>query len=100
MKLIASKKMTYNTRRLVAGDEFDAKEIDAKILIYRKKAKQYTAPVAPQPEPAQTPETIYSSDYIEQLRQNARDIGIDVDNRWGSRRLKIEIERKGGEANG
>ncbi|WP_246504706.1 hypothetical protein [Microvirga antarctica] len=39
MKMIATKSMTYATRRLNAGDVFDAKPRDARILRAVKKAR-------------------------------------------------------------
>lgn len=39
MKLIALKPLRYKTRRLLAGDEFDAPERDAKVLIAVKRAR-------------------------------------------------------------
>ncbi|HTN40833.1 MAG TPA: hypothetical protein VLZ84_06745 [Asticcacaulis sp.] len=38
--LIATKALMYNTRRLMAGDAFQAKPADAKLLIAIKKARR------------------------------------------------------------
>lgn len=78
-KLIASKTMRYATRMLSAGDDFTASARDARLLIALKRAAPY---VPPAPEPM-----------IEQLREQAVALGIDVDKRWGDRRLKEEIEK-------
>ncbi len=40
MKLVAIKSMTYATRRLEAGDRFEASLRDARILIAIKKAQE------------------------------------------------------------
>lgn len=86
MKLIALKKMTYSTRHLVAGDPFDAKDMDARILVGTKKAMAATPPRIQEVRP-NVPD-------IEALRATAKSLGIDVDNRWGIRRLQSEIDRK------
>ena len=39
MKLIANKSMKYKTRRLQAGDEFDATNMHARILVGARKAR-------------------------------------------------------------
>lgn len=45
VKLIALDRMRYGTRRLLAGDEFEAKPSEAKIWVLLKKAKE--APLRP-----------------------------------------------------
>ncbi|MBZ9653537.1 hypothetical protein [Phyllobacterium lublinensis] len=59
MKLIATKSMTYATRRLQAGEQFEAGPRDARLLIAIKKAKPgdgdgeagTSVPTIPVPEP-------------------------------------------------
>lgn len=66
MKLIATKSMSYNTRRLKAGDEFEATNMHGRILMAGKRAKpapdreekparapRKAAAVQPQPETQQ-----------------------------------------------
>lgn len=43
--LIANRSMRYNTRRLVAGDVFDARPKDAKLLVLVNRADVYVPPV-------------------------------------------------------
>lgn len=43
-KLIATKSMTYATRRLMPGDAFEARPADARLLIAIKKAKADRVP--------------------------------------------------------
>lgn len=38
MKLVATKSLSYNTRRLQPGDQFEASDKDAKLLVGIKKA--------------------------------------------------------------
>jgi hypothetical protein len=53
VKLRAVKNLSYNTRRLLAGEEFEANDRDAKILIGIKKARAVRQPAAvPPPPPA------------------------------------------------
>lgn len=53
-KLIALKSLTYNTRRLLAGDEFMARPTDARLLIAIRKASdpnvRVTGSVPPPPK--------------------------------------------------
>jgi hypothetical protein len=107
MKLIAIKKMTYATRHLVAGDPFEAKDRDARILIGIRKAKpaaakpsqrpKTTTVMAPSPPlsevaaPEEQPST--GDDDIARLRKTARQVGLIVDKRWGRQRLRDEIAK-------
>jgi hypothetical protein len=114
MKLIATKKMTYATRHLVAGDPFEAKDRDARILIGIRKAKAaaaktsqrtkttVAAPPPPMPpagevsEPQQQQPQEQPSgngDEIARLRKTARQVGLIVDKRWGRQRLRDEIAK-------
>ncbi len=49
VKLRAAKDMKYGTRRLRAGDEFDAPNKDAKLLIAIKQAHEMRPPAAVRP---------------------------------------------------
>jgi hypothetical protein len=97
MKLIATKAYSYNTRRLRAGDEFEANEYWARVLVGARRASYAQAvreeapkPVArvvvPEPEPEDTGMQI-----LMKLRAQAERLGIDVDGRWGAARLQQEI---------
>lgn len=110
--LVAVQRMTYNTRRLQAGDSFDASERDARLLVGLRKAKigPPPAPARAQPraEPVRPPEPARPAappsaepeaehgPYIERLRATARSLDIAVDLRWGARRLESEIASKRG----
>lgn len=52
-RLIATKSMRYATRRLQAGDVFEAKPRDARLLIAVKKARAERAPGKIAPPPAE-----------------------------------------------
>jgi hypothetical protein len=53
VKLRAVKNLKYGTRRLLAGEEFDASDKDAKLLIGIKKASAVRQPAhVPPPPPA------------------------------------------------
>lgn len=51
MRLIATRSMTYNTRRLMPDDRFEANDRDAKILIGIKKARAADRVVGAVPRP-------------------------------------------------
>lgn len=98
MKLTAIRPMSYKTRRMQAGDEFDATATDAKILIAMRKARYLTREIgAFDPPPAPVAEAIGPPpDHDAErdaLRELAQSMGIDVDGRWGVARLEQEIER-------
>lgn len=86
--LIATKPMTYATRRLKAGDPFRANRRDARILRAIGKAADAPArvPQARQAEAAQSP--------LDTLRLQAGAIGVAVDGRWGEARIQQEIEMR------
>lgn len=55
VKLEALKRQSYNTRRLEAGDVFEADRKFARVLIAQKRAREFSGEVArpaPEPEPA------------------------------------------------
>lgn len=98
----------YGTRRLEAGDEYEAPAEEAIAQVAMRKAdfvkgkkKEVVAPapaeppapvheLEPEPEPVETP------DKIDQLRIEATQFGIDVDGRWGVARLRHEIAKARG----
>ncbi len=59
-KLVATKELTYNTRRLFAGDEFEASNRDAVILTAIRKAKRVRAPGRVAAPPAKVAKEIAS----------------------------------------
>lgn len=77
-KLIAERTHNYGTRRLRAGDEYEASEQDARVLVAVLMAR--LAPDHP------------STDELEQLRTEAETLGIRIDRRWGPVRLNYEIK--------
>jgi hypothetical protein len=76
-RLIAEHGHCYGTRRLRAGDEYEASEMDARVLVAVLMAR-----LAPEP----------STDELERLRAEAEALGIRVDGRWGPVRLNYEIK--------
>jgi len=95
MKLIATRSYRYATRRLQAGDEFDATDMHARILVGARKAR-YAPDRAPQQQPAvlMPTEVVEAPDVqpsIDKLRAQAERLGIVVDGRWGVTRLQQEI---------
>ncbi len=102
VKLIALRKMMYNTRHLQAGDRFEARAVDAVVLTdLRKSARvDYEAPVVTQaaaqqpPPPPQPPqsEEVASALALADLRAAAEGLGIRIDRRWAEGRLRQEIE--------
>lgn len=97
MKLIATRAMRYKTRRLQAGDEFEeANDVFARVLVMRKRAEYAPdKPVAkPAPEPPRpAPPAAEEDNSVDDLREEAERLGIDVDGRWGKVRLQAEIAR-------
>ena len=114
-KLITTKPHKYGTRHLVAGDEYEVPERHAFALVAGKRARfapdrnklaaapvpkklvtvlpsnlvvsdHETQPVDRKPEPA-------TADPLDDLRARAKDLGIEVDGRWGAARLRYEINQ-------
>jgi hypothetical protein len=77
-RLIAEKNHFYGTRRLRAGDEYEATDVDASLLVAVLMARY--APDKP------------SADELEELRAEAEALGVRVDGRWGPVRLNYEIK--------
>ena len=76
MRLIAIKPNTYGTRHLQAGDEFEIGDRYARTLLVTGLAKVAGG----------------KPDDLIELRAAAQTLGIDVDKRWGARRLQAEID--------
>jgi hypothetical protein len=100
----------YGTRRLEAGDEYEAPVEEAIAQVAMRKADfvkgkkpaaaapapaEIPAPPAPEPMGAPQPEPVEleSATRIDGLRAQATQLGIDVDGRWGVARLQYEIGR-------
>lgn len=101
MKLIATRSLKkYGTRRMQAGDEFDATPRHAKWLFAVRKAKDARREAGTLPPPPPAVARMLGSEHSEQphperdaLRENAEALGVDVDGRWGADRLREEIEK-------
>jgi len=98
MKLIATRSYRYDTRRLQAGDEFEATDMHARILVGARKARYAPdrAPEPPKPVVLMPTEVVEAPDVqpsIDKLRAQAERLGIVVDGRWGIARLQQEIAR-------
>lgn len=94
----------YGTRRLEAGDEYEAPAEEAIAQVATRKA-DFVKGKKPAPAPAEPPappapayesepehhEPVETPDSIDKLRLEATGLGIDVDGRWGAARLEREI---------
>ncbi len=80
MRLVALKSNSYGTRRLQAGEEFDIPDRYARTLLFTGLARRVVLPKV--------------DEDLAGLRADAQALGIDVDKRWGARRLQAEIEAK------
>jgi len=100
-RLMTIKPHKYGTRHLVAGEEYEVPPRHAIALVAGKKAK--FVPDKPV-RGAKVAETLNESDdsvagaapteaAIDHLRQQATQLGIDIDGRWGVARLQHEIAR-------
>lgn len=108
VKLVATRQMMYATRRLVAGQPFEASPRDAKILKALKRAVDAPAeeppkpqapppPSPPEPQPTVTDssdEPTRQPDEIDGLRAAYETrFGKAPDRRWGAARLKEELAK-------
>lgn len=102
LPLKARRPHLYGTRRLEAGDEYEAPAEEAIALVASRKADfakakkpAAVAPVQPvsTPEPEPEPQPIETPTSIDSLRLEATQLGINVDGRWGMARLRYEIEQ-------
>ncbi len=115
MRMIANKPMTYGTRRLTAGEEFDVRPHHVRILKATKKISDAPqpviaaapavhrfvpaayAPIAPEPQAVATVSDAQQPPIVG-LRTAAEKLGIPVDGRWSATRLQREIDAKQGGA--
>jgi hypothetical protein len=81
MDLIATKSFRYAGRALQPGSSFRARNRDGRILVAIKKAMPF-------------PERNARETELTKLRSEATALGLDVDMRWGARRLKAEIDKR------
>jgi hypothetical protein len=84
--MVALKPMAYATRRLKAGDEFEAKPAEATVLRHLGHARD--ADRAPPPRPA-PPAEIVDLDTLRARFEAAS--GRRADRRWGANRLATEL---------
>jgi|GEM_PF-2852996 len=114
-RLIATKPYRYATRRLQAGEEFEASDMHARILVASRKAAYASEDQASQPQQQVQPEPEFEPAWAEEkaeaaaeteaevdlplldprnidsLRAQAARLGVTVDGRWGIARLQHEI---------
>lgn len=95
----------YGTRRLEAGEEYEAPAERAIALVAERKADFAKAKAKPAPKVEETaaekpappaepePEPIAEIPSLDSLRLQATQLGIDVDGRWGAARLQHEIDQ-------
>jgi hypothetical protein len=96
----------YGTRRLEAGDEYEAPTEEAIAHVAMRKAdfakskpptfaekKSEAAPPAPQSRQIEPATEAVEEPTIDDLRLQATQLGIDVDGRWGMARLRYEIDQ-------
>jgi hypothetical protein len=98
LPLKAIKPHLYGTRRLEAGDEYEApvEEAIAQVAMRRAdfvKGKPRPVPAATAKPEAAPPEPSKPIIDIDDLRSEATELGIDVDGRWGMARLQHEIDQ-------
>lgn len=92
-KLIAVRPLTYATRRLQAGDEFEASSQDARVLIAVKRAKSVDEASEPGPAPSSQP----PMDDIAALRDEyLAAIGKRPFNGWDAAELRKRISAANG----
>jgi len=84
MNLIAKKSFPYGSRRLRAGDSFEASNRDGRLLVLIGRADI--------PKPAKEPPKV-EVDPLDELRAEAEALGVAVDRRWREARLRDEIGR-------
>ena len=99
IRLIALKPFAYATRRMRAGEIFEAPERDARLLLAAKRARQ-TDEREPAKVPPPPPRLIREAaavtpqvDVMARLRAEAESLGVRVNRRWGERRLREELAK-------
>jgi hypothetical protein len=90
VKMIATGLSRYGTRRLMAGDEFEATAKDAKLLKAIRKADYSKATAKAPPAIEQPPAPVAEIDAL-RAEFEARS-GEAPDKRWGVPRLREEID--------
>lgn len=90
MKLKVLKPGKYGTRRLQAGETFDAPKKRARVW----KALKRVEDADPLDEPAPAAPVV-QPDPLDGLRARAEALGVKVDGRWGEMRLQHEIATAG-----
>jgi len=102
MRLIATKEpyLRYNTRRLLPGEEFEARPGFGRIM--KKLGRAVDAPeratpqaAAPQVQATPAAPQIDDND-LDALRTRAIALGLTIDQRWGVKRLQSAIKRATG----
>lgn len=88
--VVAVRPMTYRTRRLQAGDSFETTSQVADIYYRLGKVRR---PVQRE-EQRQPSIPSINGDDLSVLRSLATSLGIEVDGRWGVKRLKSEIAKR------
>jgi hypothetical protein len=93
VRLIATKSMSYNTRRLMPGDEFDAKDRDARILVGIAKARRVREPgEVPSPPESLTQKASGGSDDLSALRAEYQEkMGKRPFNGWDAETLNAKM---------
>jgi hypothetical protein len=97
--MIASKVLTYGTRRLRAGDTFEATPQHARVLTAVGLARETARISVPAPKPVSKPAPVRPplppivETELSQLRYDYEvKTGSKADMRWGVARLRAEIE--------
>ena len=93
-KLRATRPLTYGTRRLQAGDAFEATPMNARILCALRKAEPDQG--AEGNGEADAEAAVRGADEKAALIAEAEEAGVTVDRRWGIARLRSEIEQARG----
>lgn len=100
-KIVAQRSMRYGTRMLRAGDVFEAKDRDARLLVAIGRAKPVEVVIAAtviepptEEERAKIRAIAPSPTLADALRAEYRDrTGKDADGRWGVLRLTEEVSK-------
>jgi hypothetical protein len=97
-RMIATKPHKYGTRHLTAGDEYEVPARHALALLAGKKARFAAATSRPPKDPPQQVpvRAIPEPAAVESLRAEAKQLGIEIDGRWGTIRLQQEIAKARG----
>lgn len=92
-RLIATRNMTYATRRLQAGDVFYAKPNEARLLIAIKKAREDREPGKVPPPPQSLMQKVSGEDDMKALRTAyQKKMGKRPYNGWDAAELQRRID--------